>query len=337
MASKKSVPQKKSTLSIGAAVPHLPWQERPKGCADILWRYDSNPVITAGNVKNADAISNSAAIAYKGGFVGVFRVDDNTRLFSLHTGWSKDGLSWKIEQTPIKFKVGKNQPPVVKGYDPRVCKIGDRYYVSWCNDFHGPTIGIAWTKDFKTYTFIENAFVPFNRNGVLFPRKINGRYMMLNRPSDPGQTAFGDIFLSQSKDLVFWGEHKFVMGRRRGWEKIKIGPGPVPIETKEGWLLIYHGVFDSCNGFNYVMGAALLDLNEPWKVKYRSRRYLLAPKAPYELAGRVPNVVFPVAAIVDAATDRLAVYYGASDSVVGVAFGHVGEIIQWLKEQKDLD
>ena len=323
-------------MTIGQPIKNLPWQERSSGCKDLLWRFDANPIVTRENVPHADSISNSAAIPYNGGFVGVFRVDDDTRMFRLHTGWSKDGINWDIEKRPINFKVAKGQPPVVKGYDPRVCKIDDRYYISWCNDFNGPTIGIAWTKDFKTYTFVGNAFVPHNRNGVLFPRKINGRYMMLNRPSDPGQTAFGDIFLSQSPDLTFWGDHKLVMSRRRGWEKIKIGPGPVPIETKEGWLMFYHGVFDSCNGFNYCMGAALLDRNEPWKVKYRSRRYLLAPKAPYEQVGTVPNVVFPVAALVDAATDRLALYYGAADSSVALAFGKVDEIIEWLKPQNDL-
>ena len=109
-----------------------------------------------------------------------------------------------------------------------------------------PTIGVAYTYDFKKFVQLENAFLPFNRNGVLFPRKINGYYMMMSRPSDNGHTPFGDIFVSQSKDMEFWGRHRHMMSPVRGdesaWQCTKIGAGPVPIETDEGWLLIYHAL-----------------------------------------------------------------------------------------------
>ncbi len=123
---------------------------------------------------------------------------------------------------------------------------------------------------------------------------------MLSRPSDNGHTPFGDIFLSESPDLIHWGRHRHVLGTRRwSWESTKIGAGPIPIETDEGWLVIYHGVLTSCNGFVYSMGAALLDLDEPWRVIARARDYLLSPQVPYEQVGDVPNVVFPCAALVD--------------------------------------
>ena len=178
----------------------------------------------------------------------------------------------------------------------------DRFYVTWCNGYHGPTIGIAYTHDFDTFHQLDNAYLPFNRNGVLFPRRIGGRYMMLSRPSDNGHTPFGDIFCSESPDLIHWGRHRHVMGTRPWtWESTKIGAGPIPIETDEGWLVIYHGVLTSCNGFVYSMGAALLDLDEPWRVVARASDYLLSPQVPYEQVGDVPNVVFPCAALVDAA------------------------------------
>ena len=101
---------------------------------------------------------------------------------------------------------------------------------------------------------------------MLFPRKIKGKYVMFSRPSDNGHTPFGDIYLSQSPDMVHWGEHRFVMGTKGGWQSTKVGAGPVPIETPEGWLLFYHGVLTSCNGFVYSFSAALLDLDQPWKV-----------------------------------------------------------------------
>ena len=221
-------------------------------------------------------------------------------------------------------------------YDPRVCKIDDRYYITWCNGAHGPTIGVAWTEDFKTFHQLENAFLPYNRNGVLFPRKINGMYMMLSRPSDTGHTPFGDVFCSQSPDLTFWGKHRWVMGTVPGddsaWQSKKIGPGAVPIETDEGWLMIYHGVINTCNGFVYRMGVALLDLDEPWKVKARSRNYILAPQELYECVGDVPNVTFPCAALTDAETGRIAIYYGCADTVTGLAFTTVEELMRVMRE-----
>ena len=125
---------------------------------------------------------------------------------------------------------------------------------------------------------MENAFLPYNRNGVLFPRKIEGKFAMLSRPSDTGHTRFGDIFYSESPDLTHWGHHRHVMSPTWGWQATKIGAGPTPIETSEGWLLIYHGVLTSCNGFVYSFGAALSDPEKPWKVIYRTRPYLLNPR-----------------------------------------------------------
>ncbi|HUM68581.1 MAG TPA: glycosidase, partial [Chloroflexota bacterium] len=92
-----------------------------------------------------------------------------------------------------------------------------------------------------------------------------------------------------------------------------------------------HGVLTSCNGFVYSFGAALLDLDQPWKVIARGEPYLLAPQAPYERTGDVPNVAFPCAALADAATGRLAIYYGGADTVVCLAFAHVDEVIDFVK------
>ncbi len=187
---------------------------------------------------------------------------------------------------------------------------------------------------------MENITLPFNRNGVLFPRKINDQYAMLSRPSDSGHTPFGDIFYSESKDLEYWGKHRFVMGAKKdgtvNWEMTKIGGGPVPIETTEGWLLIYHGVITTCNGFIYSMGAAILDIDQPWKVKYRAKTHILTPEEIYELAGNTPNVVFPCAALTDSDTGRIAIYYGAADSYTGLAFTKVDELINYIKENSEV-
>ena len=114
------------------------------------------------------------------------------------------------------------------------------------------------------------------------------------------------------------------------WQCTKIGAGSVPVRTNEGWLMFYHGVINTCNGFRYSMGAALLDLENPDKVLYRSQPYLLAPAAPYELVGDVPNVVFPCAALTEG--NKVAVYYGAADTVVGMSFAYIDEVIDFIKK-----
>ena len=178
---------------------------------------------------------------------------------------------------------------------------------------------------------MENSLLPFNRNGVLFPRKIGKNYAMLSRPSDNGHTPFGDIFYSESPDLEYWGHHRFVMGTKGGWQSTKIGAGPVTIETSEGWLLIYHGVSTSYNGFVYSAGAALLDLEKPWKVIYRTAPHIITPQELYECVGDTPNVVFPCAALVDPSSGKLAIYYGAADTVTGLAFTYVDDLIAFAK------
>lgn len=292
-------------------LPNIPWEEKPAGYEGVVWRYSKNPIIPRDLIPGSNSIFNSAVVPFEGEFAGVFRVDNTAREMNLHVGRSEDGINWELEEEPIKFiyedeEVGKSWYK----YDPRVVKIEDKYYIVWCNGYYGPTIGLGYTYDFKEFYQLENAFLPFNRNGVLFPRKINGKYYMLSRPSDNGHTPFGDIFLSESPDLIYWGKHRYVMGTTGGWQSTKIGAGPVPIETSEGWLLIYHGVLTSCNGFVYSIGAALLDIDEPWKVRYRTKPYILSPQTYYECVGDVPNVVFPCATLHDSATGRIAIYYG---------------------------
>ncbi|MFC1582476.1 glycoside hydrolase family 130 protein [Planctomycetota bacterium] len=323
---------KKVTVK-GPALPSIPWEDRPRGCRDAVWRYSQNPIVPRDAIPCANSIFNSAVVTYKKGYAGVFRVDTKSRESQLHVGHSRDALNWDLAPDPIQFKCGIPElVPFEYGYDPRVAWVEDRYYVTWCNGYgQQPTIGVAWTKDFKSFTQIENAFLPYNRNGVMFPRKIKGKYCMLSRPSDTGHTPFGDMYLSFSPDMKYWGEHRLVMTTMGGWQSKKIGAGPIPIETSEGWLMIYHGVLYSCNGFVYSFGAALLDRNEPWKVIARGKPYLLSPQTLYECVGDVPNVAFPCAALTDAATGRMAIYYGGADTVVALCFGYVDEIIKFIK------
>jgi beta-1,4-mannooligosaccharide/beta-1,4-mannosyl-N-acetylglucosamine phosphorylase len=324
---------------LGPALPSLPWEDRPAGCTEVVWRFSGNPIIGWNPIPCAARIFNSAVIPYEGAFAGVFRADYRNGRPQLHVGRSQDGIHWQIEPEGIQWVGEDGKPaPTSYAYDPRVVLIDGVYYITWCDDFPGPSIGLGMTRDFVRFVRLETPLMPFNRNGVLFPRKIQGSYVLLSRPSDSGHTPFGDILASHSPDLTYWGKHRIVM-RRGGpgwWQGVKIGAGPVPIETTEGWLLIYHGVSGPCNGFVYSMGAALLDIDNPTRVRYRTRDYLLTPEKPYETVGFVPNVAFPCATLCDAATGRIAIYYGAADTYTAIAFTQVDELIDHLKRNSEI-
>lgn len=297
----------------------------------VFKRYPGNPIVTAKAVPRANSIHNSAVVKFGGGFAGIFRVDEQDMNYVLHLGKSKDGIHWQIDPDPIKMK---SDDPEIKvsdhSYDPRITQLGGTYYITWCNaDSHGPCIGLAETRDFKIFRQRENPLPSANRNCVIFPRKLHGKYAILHRPSDRGHTPFGDVFYAESPDLTHWGHHRFVFGPRGGWQSTKVGPGPAPIETKEGWLLIYHGVWTSCNGYLYYAGGALLDLEKPWKVLYRSKDYLLAPTEVYERVGDVPNVIFPSSAVVLGETVRL--YYGCADTCISIAEAKVADVVKFVK------
>jgi beta-1,4-mannooligosaccharide/beta-1,4-mannosyl-N-acetylglucosamine phosphorylase len=319
-------------------LPTIPWEDRRKsgeGNNDSpLWRYAHNPVISRNATARSNSVFNSAVVPFKEGFAGVFRCDDTARQMNIHAGFSTDGFSWNIEEKPISFVQPPDFPHSDYKYDPRVVFIEDRYYIIWCNGYHGPCIGMGYTEDFERFYQLENPLMPYNRNGVLFPRKIHGNFALLSRPSDSGHTPFGDIVYSESPDLTYWGKHRHLMSPADGWQSTKVGAGPAPIETSEGWLLFYHGVLTSCNGFVYAFSACLLDLDKPWKLIARPKPYLITPQTAYECVGDVPNVAFPCAALVDGATNRLAIYYGCADTVTGLLFGKVDEVVDWVKQNR---
>lgn len=319
---------------FGQPMANMPWQERPADAVGPVWRYSENPIIDRNPLPGVARIFNSAVVPWEDGFIGVFRGEQVNGVPHIYLGRSKDGIHWTYDTEKIPFVNEKGEPFMPRyAYDPRLVKVEDTYYIIWCTDFYGAALGLAKTTDFKTFVRLDNPFLPFNRNGVLFPRKLNGNFCLLSRPSDSGHTPFGDVFISESPDLVYWGKHKHVMtrGYNQWWQSLKIGGGAAPLETSEGWLLFYHGVTGTCNGYVYSMGACILDKDEPSRVKYRSENFVLTPETWYEERGFVANVIFPVSTLCDADTGRIAIYYGAADSYVGLAFTTVDEIVEYVK------
>lgn len=318
-------------------VPNIPWQDKPQNQIGPVWRYKDNPIIDRNPLPGVARIFNSAVVPYQGEFIGVFRAEQTDGIPQLYLGNSKDGIKWTFEQDKIPFENEKGEPYMPRyAYDPRLVKVEDTYFIIWCTDFYGAALGLAKTTDFKKFVRLENPFLPFNRNGVFFPRRFHNNFVLLSRPSDSGHTPFGDVYISESPDLTYWGKHRRVMSRgyNQWWQSVKIGGGAAPIETSEGWLLLYHGVTGTCNGFVYSMGACILDIDNPSIVKHRCRNFILTPETWYEERGFVPNVVFPCAALTDSETGKIAIYYGAADSYVGLAFTTVDELVNYILENE---
>ena len=192
-----------------------------------------------------------------------------------------------------------------------------------------PGISLIATKNFSNFERLGRQLIPPNKDASLFPKIIKGYYALINRPIIEGRA---DIWVSFSKDLSFWGKDRVLIpARHRTWDSNRVGLGPPPIETPEGWLIIYHGVRDTASGAIYRVGLALLDL-ETLEVIRRSRDWVFGPKESYERVGDVDEVVFPCGAVVDEKTNELLVYYGAADSVVALATANLDDALTYLKK-----
>ena len=230
-------------------------------------------------------------------------------------------------------------------YDPRLTLLEGVVYAIVALDLDdGCRLALARTHDFKDYTLVSADTEGDRRNGVLFPERVGGRYLRLERPNlvtPPGGATSGDeILLAESEDLVTWNVVGPVMaGRPHYWDEL-IGSGPPPVKTHAGWLHVYHGVALHLGTGIYQAGAVLLDLQDPSRVLARTRQNLLEPRREYELVGQVPNVVFPTGLVVEEVDgqgfalphSRVRIYYGAADTVVGLAVSTVTELLDRCHE-----
>lgn len=167
----------------------------------------------------------------------------------------------------------------------------------------------------------------------LFPRKIKGLYARLDRPFLRGDND-SKLWISFSPDLVHWGQHSVLMQPRpHWWDSNKMGAGAPPVETSEGWLLIYHGTHRHMNGWNYTAGAALADLDDPTRIIARGRQCLLAPQELYGMVGQVPNVVVPCGAVPGYDKDQLRIYYRGADTCTCLATAKISDLIDFCYDR----
>lgn len=304
----------------------------------IFKRYEGNPLLDVKDYPGIAQLYNPSPVMYGDETILLVSVVEHaaTRGFGRDVGQtriarSKDGINFTLsKENFIKMDDEKYPNNLFHHFiDNRTTKIGDTYYMVtpvMVKGYGSPIGYLGYTKDFETYTPVAPITAPCNRGASLFPEKIGGRYYKLDRPGTPGVP--GDIWISNSDDLVRWGDFKPVLaGGDRFWNSYKIGPTP-PIKTDKGWLTIIHGVYRPGAGQQYYLGAMLLDLEEPWKVIGKTNSYILGPEEWYELHGNSDNTCFACGAIADYEKDEIRLYYGATDKYICLATGSLSELVE---------
>jgi len=288
-----------------------------------IWPYEINSVFNPGAILLGD-----------GRILLLCRVEDKSGKSHLTKAISLDGLqNWIIDQNPTILP--NNDPHDSWGLeDPRITYLEElnKYaivYTAYGN--FGPSIALILTKDFISFERMGTILEADDKDAALFSKKIGGRYAMVHRPMNHSGSH---MWISYSHDLIHWGDSKILMETREGstWDSNKIGLSTPPIETKEGWLIIYHGVRNTASGALYRVGLALFDLESPEICIKRGKDWVFAPETIYERLGDVGNVVFPCGYIILSDQDTIQMYYGAADTTIGVAIGKISNMLAWLDE-----
>jgi len=320
----------------------------------VIRRSEHNPILTRSDVPpipphldDVTSVFNPGAVAFGGEVLLMPRVQSRSRETFIVVARSADGVRFTVVPEIVRFRgIERVRERIYHAYDARITRIGNDHYVMFALDMDsGCQLGLAGTSDFRSFEFLGITSSEDMRNGVLFPGKVGGRYLRLDRPNKArhagGPTSGTAIWLSESDDLIQWRPVAPVLsGRFHYWDEF-IGSGPPPVKTRKGWLHVYHGVAGHFGSSNiYQAGVLLLDLEDPSRLLGRSRCNILEPREAYELTGQVPNVVFPSGMIVSR-TDAegyalpespVSIYYGAADTVVGLATTTVQELIDAAME-----
>ncbi len=305
---------------------------------ELFHRYKQNPILTADNWPYPiNSVFNAgAALLPDGTTLLLCRVEDRRGLSHFCAARSDNGIdSWQIDPQPTLLPDVENFPEELWGIeDPRITFVEELkmyavVYTAFTRD--GPGVSLALTKDFKNFERYGNILPPEDKDAALLPYRLDGNWAMIHRPVSAPRAH---MWISYSPDLKNWGNHVLMMNARKGawWDANKIGLSAPPIETPEGWLVIYHGVKQSCSGCIYRLGLALFDLNKPEVCLKRGNEWIFAPVEPYELHGDVNKIVFPCGYTVGSDGDSINIYYGAADTSIALATASIREMLQWLEQ-----
>jgi len=297
---------------------------------DLLTRWPRNPLITLRDVPfRCNTVFNGTPVKVDDEYFLILRVEGQQGYSFFALARSRDGQHFEVEPEPCLMPAAEGKWRIWEENgieDPRLTVIDGSYYVMYTAvGRYGFRIALARTDDFRNYERVALISAPGNKDGVLFPEKIDGLYARLDRPIGNG---VGSVWISYSPDLVHWGRSECVFcPRARYWDSYRIGASAPPIRTDRGWLEIYHGVKMTSAGPIYRIGTIMLDPDNPAKVLGRCLAPLLSPREEYERIGDVGNVVFACGAIVED-NGEVKVYYGAADTSICVATASLDEIIE---------
>jgi predicted GH43/DUF377 family glycosyl hydrolase len=264
------------------------------------------------------------------------RVEDSRGHSHLSVARSANGVDgWQIDPQPTMPADPENHPEELWGIeDPRITYVPElsQYaivYTAYTRD--GPGVALALTRDFQKFERFGLIMPPEDKDAALLPHRIGGNWALIHRPVSAPRAH---MWISYSPDLRHWGSHKLILEARRGawWDANKIGLSPPPIETPQGWLVIYHGVRQTCAGCIYRLGLALFDSDQPERLLKRGDEWVFGPEEPYEQRGDVGNVVFPCGYTIAEDGDTIRIYYGAADTSIGLATGSIKAMLAWLDE-----
>ncbi|MBP8948646.1 MAG: hypothetical protein KBG73_07370 [Candidatus Promineofilum sp.] len=308
------------------------------GQPELFQRHRRNPILTAADWPYpAHTVFNPAATLLPDGTTLLLcRVEDSRGHSHLSVARSANGVDgWQIDPQPTMPADPENHPEELWGIeDPRITYVPElsQYaivYTAYTRD--GPGVALALTRDFQKFERFGLIMPPEDKDAALLPHRIGGNWALIHRPVSAPRAH---MWISYSPDLRHWGSHKLILEARRGawWDANKIGLSPPPIETPQGWLVIYHGVRQTCAGCIYRLGLALFDSDQPERLLKRGDEWVFGPEEPYEQRGDVGNVVFPCGYTIAEDGDTIRIYYGAADTSIGLATGSIKAMLAWLDE-----
>jgi predicted GH43/DUF377 family glycosyl hydrolase len=301
----------------------------------LFTRHDQNPILTPSAWPyTVNAVFNpGAALAPSGETVLLVRVEDRSGISHLTRVSSENGVTdWRIDPQPIIEPRTSLYHERLGIEDPRITFVDGRYVVAYTGlSPGGPLVCLSTTNDLTDFDSLGAVTTPEDKDAALFPVKFGGRFAMIHRPVSSWSKEGAHIWISFSPDLIHWGEAQLLIPTRPlagQWDQEKVGLGPPPLATDQGWLILFHGVKTTATGLSYRSGLALLDLDDPTVVKARTSEWVIGPEAIYERTGNVPGVVFPTGWIASA-DGLLRLYYGAADTYVCLASARVADLVEF--------
>jgi predicted GH43/DUF377 family glycosyl hydrolase len=306
---------------------------------DLFIRHLHNPILSAKDWPYpVNTVFNPGVAIFENRVLLLARVEDRRGFSHFAKAVSENGVvNWMIDKQPTYETDPLNYPEEAWGVeDPRITRLDeiDKWAITYTAfSKYGPMVSLALTKDFHAFERMGSILPPEDKDAALFPRKIGGKWILIHRPAAASYVPGTHIWASSSDDLKHWSDNRILIPARMGawWDAGKVGLAAQPLETPDGWLILYHGVRQTATGSLYRLGLALLDLENPFQILRRSDEWVFGPREKYEKEGDVGGAVFPCGWILDHATGKIRMYYGAADTCIALATANLNDLLGYIK------